>query len=388
MALYVISSRNIHASPHRTSIYVLEDMLEAACDARLIAPVARNVTSFLDKRNLNLPLNKFSSKLISKSIGLYKSLDDIPKSSSDEAEILFLIGMDGADLELLSCLKEWREKFDLVISLIYDAWLINAFPRFTAQIDHLFVPIVDLIAPLKQQFSIPVSYWPHAANVLEQGSCNLERSIDIASYGRIPTEYHTRLFELSTKASSDLFYYRQIPETAQLYPEEPYTSRRFDYQHRGLLNKVLAHSKISLAFDFTYTIKGAIALPNYQEHPSYIYRKPVLALRWFEGLAAGATIVGKRPPTPEVDQLLDWEDATIELPDDVESGIDIILALLQDKDRLREIHHRNYWHTLKRHDHRWRIKAAFEQLNLPIPPGLKTQLAQIEKMCSQAEAVM
>lgn len=378
MGLYLLSSRHINASPAYASIFDLENIFVAACGATLISPSARKIVRSLNESRSLKPAQKILSRTISKTLGLYKLDDDIGNFSSDEPNVLIVIGMNGSDLGMIDSIDKWRTKFDLVVAFIYDSWLINSYPAFTRDIDHLFVPVLDLVPALKAEFSIPVSYLPHGANVVDLGSPKLNRCIDIASYGRIPTNYHMRFFDLLNAYGTDSFYYRQVPEYNRPYSDEPYNSSRFDYQHRVLLNKVLTNSKISLAFDFTYTTKYAVELANHKKHPSYLYKSPVLSLRWFEGLAAGCAIVGKRPPTPEVDELLNWTDSTIELPDDIDAGVEVTLNLLNDKDRLESIHQRNFWETLRHHDYRWRIQAIFNCLKLPVPSILQNELDQIE----------
>ena len=107
-----------------------------------------------------------------------------------------------------------------------------------------------------------------------------------------------------------------------------------------------------------------------------------VTLRWFEGGAAGCAIAGKRPTTPIAEQLLDWEDATLELPDDPEASADFIEELLQDQQRLESIHKRNYIQNLTRHDWRWRIKNMLEQLQIPLPAPLANELLQLESLKS------
>ncbi|MDB9528392.1 glycosyltransferase [Oscillatoria sp. CS-180] len=378
MKIHVLSMRDIHAAPHNAPAFNIEDVIVDTCDANLIRPKARKITKSIDKSAWPQPIKNMANKFVRKGLGYYEPIDISKMLPSDETNVLILIGVHGAFLEILKSIPEWREKFDVVVAYIFDAWLVDAFPSLTQQLDHLFVPLNGLIEPLQKEFSIPVSYWPHSANVLDHGSANIARCIDIASYGRVPTQYHAQLFERCNQSSQDLFYYRQVPEEADLYPDEPYTPQRFDYQHKVLLKKILSRSKISLAFDFTYTSKGSVALSNYQEHPSYFYRKPTLTPRWFEGLASGTAIVGKRPPSKEADRLLDWKDATIELPDRPEEGVEAIMNLLADKERLTAIHRRNYWQMLKKHDTRWRVKACLDQLRLPIPSKLQSDLEKID----------
>lgn len=381
MKFYILTQRNDFASPQDAGIFGFENVLAETCNANLAFIKARAVTRQFDLTfdSINFPnhYREFLRRnLIEKTIGLYEPTPGLPTTRTDDINVLFIVGISPPYITLLNSIKEWRSRFDIVAAFIYDAWLFDSYNQeITTMIDHLFVPVPSLVNPLESRFGINVSYLPHGADVIDNGSNNTNRSIDVASYGRIPSEYHNQLFE-SLNTQSNSFYYRQVPEGSQKYPDQEFGSKRFDYQHVKLLSKVLANSKISLAFDFTYTTKKTVELKNSQNHPSYRYPEPVLTPRWFEGLAAGCAIVGKRPFAPEVDDLLDWEDATIDVPDDLESGIELIMNLLKNQERLHTIHQRNYQEMLKRHDYRWRIRTVLERLGLPIPQKLNNQLEQ------------
>jgi hypothetical protein len=90
--------------------------------------------------------------------------------------------------------------------------------------------------------------------------------------------------------------------------------------------------------------------------------------------------VGKRPQTPLYEELFPWENATIELPDDVETGIEFIEELLKNKPLLETIHKRNYLESLARNDWRHRLKQMFEILEIPLPQPLKADLEKLNQL--------
>ncbi len=134
-----------------------------------------------------------------------------------------------------------------------------------------------------------------------------------------------------------------------------------------LLFKILRRTKIALAFDTMY--------PGMRQFP-YSF----VTLRWFECGGAGCAILGKRPTAPVADELLCWEDATIELPDDAQASVEFIEELWQDKPRLEATHKRNYAENLARHDWRLRIKLALDCLGVPLPARLVEELSQLKAL--------
>ncbi|MEG4058474.1 glycosyltransferase [Microcoleus sp. Pol7_B2] len=310
-------------------------------------------------------------KAVKSTTGLY-NLPLLPQLS-DKPNVLLMIGLSGGDLELLSSIPKWRERFDVVVAYIFDSWAPEIYSKNVYHLDHLFVALPEIIDELKKRFGIPVSLMPFAADVLAQGSCQLKRSIDLTSFGRIPSQYDTVFLNKFNQPGSEQIYYKSTPRTAEEFPKLPYEMRR-DEPDTLLLFHILRHSKLTLAFDTLY--------PGMRRFP-YSF----ITLRWFYGAATGGAIVGKRPTTHLMDELMNWEDATIELPDDPHKSVEFINELLQDEGRLNSIYKRNYVESLARHDWRHRIQSMLEAVKIPLPQGLRQELSQMkvihEKMVSR-----
>jgi hypothetical protein len=112
-----------------------------------------------------------------------------------------------------------------------------------------------------------------------------------------------------------------------------------------------------------------------------------LVYRWLEGWAAGCAIVGKRPFGKGVAELIDWQDSTIEIPDDPQDWIPFFEAWLNDEDRLARISVRNQIECRLRHDWRYRLRSIFQQFSLPIPELLTAEIAQLQTCLQPADAL-
>lgn len=360
MNIYILSKRSLVSSVSFDPLFELEDLLVASCGATLLVPTLRGVAQWTNQRppSVARPLNK----VIRRTIGHYEIVDG-SLASIKKPNVLLMVALCGPDLSLLSSIPNWRQQFDTVATYIFDAWGPEIYPKYTSQIDRIFVPLPELIESLQAYFGIPVSYLPFGVDALTHGSNAANRPFDLISYGRIPKQYHTAFNQRFNQPGTGRIYYRSTPRPVEEFPKAAYKDRR-DREDRMLLFKILRRTKIALAFDTLY--------PGMREFPHSF-----VTLRWFEGGAAGCAIVGKRPTTPVAEQLLDWEDATLELPDDPEASADFIEELLQDRQRLESIHKRNYIQNLTRHDWRWRIKNMLEQLQVPLPPPLVHELSQL-----------
>jgi len=298
MNIFVLSSRALSSTVSWDPLFELENIVVRTCNAQLLAPSARDI--FQWSRTLYPLAGRILGKAVKSTTGIY-NLPLLPQLS-DKPNVLLMIGISGADLDLLSSIPKWRERFDVVIAYIFDSWAPEIYSKNVYHLDHLFVAVPEIIDVLKKRFGIPVSLLPFAADVLDQGSCQLKRSIDLTSFGRIPSQYDTVFLNKFNQPGSEQIYYKSTPRSPQEFPKLPYEMRR-DEPDTRLLFHILRHSKLTLAFDPLY--------PGMRRFP-YSF----ITLRWFYGTATGGAVVGKRPTTPLMDELMNWEDATIELPDD------------------------------------------------------------------------
>jgi hypothetical protein len=101
--------------------------------------------------------------------------------------------------------------------------------------------------------------------------------------------------------------------------------------------------------------------------------------RWYELLATGCVVVGKRPHTSSASDLIGWEGATIELPDDPALAVGTLRELLQDGRHLREQGQRNALEMCRRNDWRYRILEIYRHFELQPPAALTVELAQLRQ---------
>ncbi len=71
--------------------------------------------------------NRIVRKVIKSTTGFYK-LDSLPELSN-KPNVLLTVGLSGADLELLSSIPNWRQRFDVVIGYVFDAWDTNSYSK-------------------------------------------------------------------------------------------------------------------------------------------------------------------------------------------------------------------------------------------------------------------
>jgi Glycosyl transferases group 1 len=366
MNLFLLSSRALFSSVSWDPVFELENILVRSCSAQLLIPTAHGLMHWSSQ--FPPPVTNFCNKLIKRTTGLYK-LPNFAAQSSNQTNVLLIITLHGGELEILSSIPKWRQEFDLVIAYVFDSWFPEIYSKNVYRLDRLFVALPEVIESLEKKFNIPVSLVPFAADVLAHGSCKCDRPIDLTNFGRIPQQYHQAFFQKFNQLNSDRIYFNFTPRQVQNLPKLPYEKRK-DEEDTLLLFHILRKSKLALAFDTLY--------PGMRQFP-YSF----VTLRWFYIAATGGAIVGKRPTTPIADELLNWEDSTIELPEYPQKSVELIEELLQNTVRLDNIRKRNYINSLARHDWRHRIASIFEAVNIPLPDVLVQELSQLKGLYQQ-----
>ncbi|MBW4654845.1 MAG: glycosyltransferase [Kaiparowitsia implicata GSE-PSE-MK54-09C] len=364
--VYCLSKRNLISSASYDSIFELEDLILQTCEAQLLAPKYRNMMQRLEEQKL--ATRSIARRIAEKTVGIYDPITLAQRDALNHAtdtKILLIVCQHGADLNLLTAIPGWRKSFDRVVAYVWDCWGLESYPPYTTELDHIFVPMLEVMESLHRAFGVPVSCLPLGSDALNHGSMGSDRPIDIISYGRMPAEVHHEFSRMFNKPNSDKFYVRLNPRPTEIPPNQPYAMRE-DMRYRRMLFQHLRRSKITLAFD---TLS-----PTERKFPFSF-----LTLRWFECGAAGCAMVGTPPKTPLAQTILDWEDAAIALPDQLTDSVEFVCELLSDTLRLQRIWRRNYLNHVSRHDWRFRLQQIFDTLELPLPQPLSHDLNLLQE---------
>ncbi|HUX90607.1 MAG TPA: hypothetical protein VMV48_07955 [Gallionellaceae bacterium] len=349
MAFFVLSERGSSKSPAQACVNEFEDVLINLLNAQLICPNTASGSSI-----------------------------DIDRYDSGKEKIVFVICIsEYKAYQSLTCIKNWRKKFDKVIIYVFDSypvsremgWIrkkLSRSIRALSEVDHIFVALSGGVEKFESDFSAPVSFVPLAADVLKFGSGRSNRCISINAYGRQHLTHSKMLAEyFNNTENCGSYLHTNHTEIGQLH----------DYvSHRRQFWKLLSISNIAMAYDpMVVNRTGANA-----------FTFSFIGQRWFESLAAGCLVVGRRPTCSETKDYLDWDDATVELPKNDGDVIPFLEEILNDSDRLESAHKRNYMNSLLKNDWRHRLVDIFDHLKLYIPQGIRNE---IEEMAAMAHKI-
>jgi hypothetical protein len=295
---------------------------------------------------------------------LFKSwydLDRLPSLDPD-LNVLLIIGLNPAFLLSMHALGEQLQQFDVKIGYVLDGFNPQYIDRAAIfHLDHLFVISPEIAAAVSAAHpQLSVSCLPIGIDTSMVRSNYGGRSIDILGYGRCNDILHRQLIRRFNSRESDRIYFYSTFAEPDVFDLD---------EHTRLQSQILSQSKISLCFEASH-------IPRFFGHSPLLYR-------WVEAWAHGCVVVGKKPLGQGVAELMNWQDSTIELPDQPTDWLPFLEALLADQDRLAEVSLRNYQQALLMHDWRDRFRQMLVMTGLPIPMQLQETIYHLQQQAGQ-----
>jgi len=277
-------------------------------------------------------------------------------------DVLIVVARGPGDLGMVKAIADCRKKFSKIYGFVTDSYFQPGFVPETTLFDAITVTAHDDVAYPQARFGIPVHQLYQGADCLtwvpREGK---SREIDVMGFGRTPPSYQACFAQRFHPASSPYLY---------LHSPLGNLAGASVHLERGMLFKLLQRSRISLAFHLYVEPQG--------DRP----RSMMVTSRWLESLLSGCIVAGRRPVSRMADDMLCWPGATLELSPDASTAADELVSLLARDDELAEQRRSNMCQTLTRHDWRYRIEALCRLFNLPVPPALLSDLAQVQALAA------
>ena len=275
-----------------------------------------------------------------------------------DGELLLIVARSPADLRALYSVKEWRGRFRYVVGYVIDAYHLDGFSCATRSFDHIFTTTQAGAELVRTRYGVSSSVLRTGFDCLNWSSTSEDRSIDLLGFGRQPQSVHCH-FQRAFHRHDTSFLYLHSPIGATYGPAV--------WTERPMMLKLMQKAKLSLAFHLLVEPQGGRPVSMF------------LTSRWLESLAAGCVVVGRRPEGEMTDAMLNWADATIELPDDMSACTGLLKELAADSALLRRMRHRNVFEMCRQHDWRYRIRDILEHFGLPLPSKLHLDLVALDR---------
>jgi hypothetical protein len=253
-----------------------------------------------------------------------------------------LICASPVDLTSILLVPNWRERFGRVIAWVFDSFWPNLIPpwaRATRVFDHVFVTEREDLNTWRRRVHAPVDWLPWGSDVLNFGSANPDRPVDLVRFGRQPKGWDDDLANQLACQSAGVTFHGRPKSFSDATDNE-----------RGLM-ATLSKAKFSLAFSNRVS-------PGIHTHPEREY----ITGRWTDSLASGATVAGIPPSSESVQSLL-WPEAMVDIGTVQQAeGLNVIASMARawSSDRAQL----NYIKSLEGLDWRWRLKTLAEALDM------------------------
>jgi hypothetical protein len=218
----------------------------------------------------------------------------------------------------------------------------------------------DLAEAFAKKFDQPIVFLPEHVDTLAFHCTANFRPLDLLLVGRRDDRYHAPVYS-----------YFNAPERDRVFVDlvtRGQTPMSREQEFRLLMS---AHAKAAAAFCYE---------PS--DVPRFHGRSPLLS-RWVHAWTSGCTVFGKRPRGGGTNELLDWPEATIELPADSKEAIGLVEDTLADTHGMIARRHRNVLEAVRRHDTRYRIAQILQHFDLPFPSPLVNGLEHLEELVAQ-----
>ena len=346
----VLVSRRNPAQAGWVAIDEFEDLFQRLCGAGILCPEHRTL--------LRDPIGKVQRRLFGRFHRLKETVER-------DAELLLVVARAPSDLRMLYSIKDARKRFRKIAGYIIDSYFTEGFESTVDGYDHIFSTTQEGADFVRTKFGVSSSVLRQGFDCLAWASVDSARSIDLIGFGRQPASYH-REFQRSFHDSQSNILYLHSPIGAKAGPAV--------WVERPMMLKLLQKSKMSLAFHLLV-----------EPEESRPRTANFVTSRWFESLAAGCIIVGRRPPGEMAAEMFDWPNALIDLADRPSDAADFIKSLACDASFLRETRTRNVIEMCRRHDWRYRIQNIYKHFDLSLSESLNAEIIALEELANKID---
>ncbi|OBA96616.1 hypothetical protein A5662_17565 [Mycobacteriaceae bacterium 1482268.1] len=262
----------------------------------------------------------------------------VPPGVDHSYEMLLVNCEAPGDLYNLAPFAMWRSVARVSVCYVQELWaadvphlggVLDILKRF----DHVFVENRETVKPLEAAIGRPCHEVQLSVDALKFCAYpeNPARVIDFYAMGHTPPETHKALLRMAEERD---WYY--------MYDTVFNTEVSSHVDHRRRLADMIKRSRFFLVNIASWHKGEAIA------------GQEVLGLRYFEGAAGGAVLIGDAPDSALFEENFGWQDSVIPLAFDSADIADVIAELESDPSRLERISKTNMVNALRRHDHLYR----------------------------------
>lgn len=343
--ILIISPRRYQMEVWQCAQMEFEDVILAVDDVDMLMPEMKQHPDHFLFRSLHRATHRY--------LGMHLEMLPRPRpvEVQQDYEMLFVYAHSVEDLKLLDYVEGYRDRCRLKVCVIEELWIENIRKWGYYWIDRLkgfdvvAVAFRETASVLNAERGLNCVWVPGAVDTLRfmPRSPPAPRTIDIFNMGRRSEDTHRALLTLSERECWTYLFDTVVPRGV-LHGEHA--------QHRAQLAALIQRSR----YFFANKARVGTQDTGTQEE---------IGLRYYEGAAAGAVLIGDAPKSESAQILFDWPDAQVEVPyGATQQAIDVIRELEKDPERVSQIRSANIVNCLRRHDwvYRWQRILELTQL--------------------------
>jgi Glycosyl transferases group 1 len=349
--ILIVSMRNHTRHVWRCASYEFEDTIRACDAADLLAPVPRVHSNRIIRR-------------VWRAAGRAPRLV-APMPAGRQYDLLLALCQNRSDIRRLAALNDVADRCRLKACFLEEIWAADVHQwreelACLRDFDAVFTFSASSVVPLSEVLERPCHFIPGAVDALK--FCPYPdppvRGIDVYGMGRRMDGAHRTLMHLA-EGQGWFYLYDTVANFSVIDPAE----------HRGLLSSLVKRSRFF------------IACPSKFNEPQATQGQEELGLRYFEGIAGGAVVLGRAPRCKAYEQNFDWPDAVVPLKTTDGSDIaDVIAELDRQPDRVAQVRRENVVNSLLRHDWVYRWRAMLDIVGLPPSDGISVREMRLKRL--------
>lgn len=366
-----LSMRRIHDLVAFCLPYELEDVVQEATGADRVEP-----TDFgpIERARRFYKLGRLATR--SRRIARRVTPDVAMAPLARDYELFFPVFNHPFELFALAAVPDWRSRCRVAACFVSEIW-VQEIPEYLlellADFDHVFIGIRHPAEEVARIVGRPCTYLPLATDVVRFAPWPdpPARAIDVCNIGRRSPVTHTALVRMARERR--IFYYYDTVRASGERGKQMTFSVGNAAEHRLLLASLLQRSRYYVAN------RARVNEPEVTEG------REEISARFYEGVAAGAALIGVPPRSAEFRRQFDWPDAMIEMPFDCPDIAERLRALDSDAARMERIMRENVRQAALRHDWIYRLRTVFETLGLRPTEGMLAREERLRALAAMAQ---
>lgn len=294
-----------------------------------------------------------------------------PLSLDAPVDLFFFSAAQMRDLAYVGSVRNWRRNAGFAVCWLQEMWIndlanLGHLADILNRFDHVICSFAQTCAPLRALLKVPVTYLPWGVDtaLLCPFPNPPERTVDILRVGE------NDMTEATHRALID-----HADRTGQFYCYSTLQGMNLVTSHRAHRANYAGTLKRSRYF-VTY-----LAKVNARKERG---DQTEFGLRYLEGVAAGAVLLGDVVPGAAFADHLGWQDAVIDVPHGTVDMASVLKKLDADPDRLAAAQVRNVTQALARHDHLHRWADVLRIAGLPATARMTARAARLATLAQMA----